>query len=417
MTILGPKGKRYQSLGERFAAVVTSNSSNSAMFRLPCAAVRRQLQVTATLGHSRTAAAAASSPHFLGFVKPYSVSSVGADDPSSLTTSLLTRSCGISDHAALSISMKVPLDALDKALSVLAVLKDYGFGEAHLVRLVDRHPPVLSMGVEKTLKPKLEFYRGISLVGTALPEILSGSPRLLTSSLEKRLLPNVELLKLILKTNENIVDALKHEPRLMTLDIRTKVLPKVDALRAYGVPDDVILVLLTRYGYALLIDTSRFNEAFDEIKKMGICPKKTTFAHALGVLALLPKKIWQEKVENLRELGWSQNHILEAFARFPYIVRASTENIRKTLKFVEEKLAWTPENTVKYPTVLLMSLEKRMMPRFAVLSILMHKGLIKPGFTGYHFLTSSKNFQMAFVTKYQDKAPEIVEAYQRSEIG
>ncbi|KAG6527064.1 hypothetical protein ZIOFF_009157 [Zingiber officinale] len=306
------------------------------MFRRLSAAVHRQLQVTATLGHRRTAAApAASRSHFLGFVRPYSVSSVAADDPSSLIASSLTRSCGISDHAALSISKKVQPDALDKALSVLAVLKDYGFEEAHLVRLVDRYPRSLLMDVEKTLKPKLEFYCGISLVGTALPEIVSASPRLLTASLEKRLIPNAE----------------------------TAVLPKFDALRAYGVPDDVILVLLARYGYALVTDTDRFNDAFDEVKKMGICPKKPTFAHALGVLAIFPKKKWLEKVENLRELGWSQSHILEAFAKFPYIVRASTEKIRKTAKFVEEKLGWTPEHTVKNPSVLSLSLEKRLMPR------------------------------------------------------
>ncbi|XP_074556010.1 uncharacterized protein LOC141811845 [Curcuma longa] len=387
------------------------------MFRRLCAAVHRQLQVTTTLGHRRTTAAASRS-HFLRFPKPYSLSSVSADDPSSLTASSLARSCGISDHAALSISKKVQLDALDKALSVLALLKDYGFDEAHLVRLVDRCPRVLLMDVEKTLKPKLEFYLGIGLVGTTLPKILSKCPWLLTCSVEERLLPNAELLKSILKTNENLVNALNCEPWLITCDTRTTVLPKVDALRAYGVPDDGILVMFTHYGYALLTDTARFNEAFDKIKKMGICPKKITFAHALGVLAVMPKKLWQQKVENLRELGWSQDHMSwRPSAKHPHIARVSMEKMRKAVKFVEENLAWTPEHTVKYPTVLSMSLEKRMMPRYAVLSILMHKGLIKTGFTGFHFLISSKNFQMEYVTKYQDKAPEIVEAYKRSEIG
>ncbi|KAG6523249.1 uncharacterized protein LOC122048941 [Zingiber officinale] len=381
------------------------------MFRRLCAAIHRRLQVTTTLGHRRIIAPAR--PHFLGFVKPYSASSVGADDPSSLTASSLMRSCGISDRAALSISKRVQLDTLDKALSVLTLLKDYGFDEAHLVRLVDRLPGVLVMDVEKILKPKLELFRGISLVGTALPEILSARPILLRRSLEKRLLPNSELLKSILITNANLVNAIKNSPWLMSLDTKTKVLPKVDALRAHGVPDDVIFVLLTHYGDALVTDTNRFNEAFDKIKKMGICPKKTTFARALGMLAKLPEKKWVEKVENFMGLGWSQDNVLEAFSKQPHIVRISTEKTRKTVKFVEEKLGWTPEHTVKNPVVLLMSLEKRLMPRCAVLSILMHKGLIKPGFTGCHFLMSSKNFQMEFVTKYQEKAPEIVEVIKR----
>ncbi|KAG6527072.1 transcription termination factor MTERF4, chloroplastic-like [Zingiber officinale] len=377
------------------------------MFRRLCAAVHRRLQVTTTLDHRRTAAP--SRPRFLGFVKLYSASSVRADDPSSLAASSLMRSCGISDRAALSISEKVQIDTLDKALSVLTLFKDYGFDEAHLVRLVDRLPRVLVMDVEKTLKPKLELFRGIGLVGTALSKVLSAKPVLLGYSVEKRLLPNVELLKSFSITNPKLVNALKREPWLITSDTRSKVLPKVDALRAHGVPDDVILVLLTRYNYALLTDTARFNEAFDKIKKMGICPKKTTFSRALGVLAILPEKKWEERVENLRGLGWSQDHVFEAFAKQPHIAIASVEKARKMVKFVEEKLGWTPEHTVKYPIVLLMSLEKRMMPRFDVLSILMHKGLIKTGFTGDHFLISNKKFMMQFVTKYQEKAPEIVE--------
>ncbi|XP_042465626.1 transcription termination factor MTERF2, chloroplastic-like [Zingiber officinale] len=378
------------------------------MFRRLCAGVHRQLQVTVTLCHRWTAAA--SSPHFLGFVKPYSVSSVSADDLSSPTASFLSRSCGISDHAAFSISKKVPIDALDKALRVLALLKNYGFNEAHLVRLVDRYPRVLLMDVKKTLKPKLELFRGIGLVGTALPEILSARPVLLRYSVEKRLVPNAELLKSISITNANLVDALKHSPWLITFGTGTTLLPKVDALRAYGVPNEVILLLLTRYGHALVTDTDRFNETFDLIKKMGISPKRTTFARALGVLAILPKKKWEEIVENLRGLGWSQDLVSEAFAKQPHMARVSTEKTRKIVKFLEEKLAWTPEDTVKYPAVLLMSLEKRLMPRYAVLHILMQRGLIKPGVSGNHFLVSNEKFRMQFVTKYQEKAPEIVEA-------
>ncbi|KAG6527045.1 hypothetical protein ZIOFF_009132 [Zingiber officinale] len=94
-------------------------------------------------------------------------------------------------------------------------------------------------------------------------------------------------------------------------------------------------------------DTDRFNEAFDEIKKIGICPKKTTFVRALGVVVVLPKKKWEEKVENLRGLGWSQDHVSNVFAKQPHIARVSTEKARKIVKSVEEKLAWTLKHTMK----------------------------------------------------------------------
>ncbi|KAG6523227.1 hypothetical protein ZIOFF_013081 [Zingiber officinale] len=230
------------------------------------------------------------------------------------------------------------------------------------------------MDVKQTLKPKLELFRGIGFVGTALPMFLSAKPILLTYSVEKQLLPNAEFLKSILKTNENLVDALKHPPWFIIFDTRTTILPKVDALHAYDVPDEVILVLLICYGYALLTDTVLFNEVFDEIKKMRICPRITTFARALGVLAGLPAKKWGEKVENLRGLGCLLGSCPWGLRNATSHSWVSTEETGKIMKFMEEKLGWTPEHTVKYPTVLLLSLEKRMMPRYAVLRVLMHKG-------------------------------------------
>lgn len=327
-----------------------------------------------------------------------------------MAVSFLASSCGLSSHAARSIDKKIHSETVDNTLSVLALFKDYGFTEAQIVRIVDRHPHFLEIRAEKTLKPKLEFYRGISQVDDdiTVPSLLATSPWPLMYSLEKRLLPNAEILRSILGTERNLVAALRHSPLLITNDLKTALLPKVETLRAYGASDEVISKLLTVHGNAFLF--GRFEEALDAIKKMGISPLKLTFANAIGVYARMSKRVWDEKIDNLKRLGWSEDQIVVAFSRHPPVLGVSIENVRKRMEFVNEKLEWEPELTSKYPYILTMRLEERLLPRYAVLQVLMRKGFIKPGFTGNQFLASEEEFTRKFVTKYLQEAPEIVEA-------
>lgn len=182
----------------------------------------------------------------------------------------------------------------------------------------------------------------------------------------------------------------------------------METLRAYGASDEVISKLLTVHGNAFLF--GRFEEALDAIKKMGISPLKLTFANAIGVYARMSKRVWDEKIDNLKRLGWSEDQIVVAFSRHPPVLGVSIENVRKRMEFVNEKLEWEPELTSKYPYILTMRLEERLLPRYAVLQVLMRKGFIKPGFTGNQFMASEEEFTRKFVTKYLQEAPEIVEA-------
>lgn len=66
-----------------------------------------------------------------------------------------------------------------------------------------------------------------------------------------------------------------------------------------------------------------------------------------------------------------------------------------------------------YPNILLFSLEKRIVPRFAVMQVLMSRCVIQKQLNLYTLLVGSElNFLNKFVTKYEEVVPELLMAYQ-----
>ncbi|XP_010904964.1 uncharacterized protein [Elaeis guineensis] len=365
-----------------------------------------------------TAAAAAASPPsllHLPFHRP--ISSINPNDSSSLTVHFLQKSCGLSSEAALSAANKIHLKTTKNPRSVLTLLERFGFSKPDITRIVSRRPQLLVASPDRTLQPKLDFYEGIGLSGANLARLLSRVPGLLLWSLEKRLLPNFSLLKAILHTNENVILACKKCPRLLTSDLSNVLLPKLESLRDYGVPASVIFTLLITHPKPLIETADQFEKTFNAIKGMGISPSTSMFAHALGVFAQLHKTTIERKLENYLSLGWTQEQVLEAFAKHPYCMTASDEKVRRNMEFFVEKLKWEPAYVSANPVVLSLSFEKRIVPRCSVLEMLASKDLVKGDVKARHLMMGEKNFIKNYVIKYKGEVPEVVDAMGGNKLG
>ncbi|EHA8588471.1 transcription termination factor MTERF8, chloroplastic [Cocos nucifera] len=381
--------------------------------------IRLLHRVTAAPLRIPNTATANTPPHFLPrpFPQSFSHISLAPNDSSSLTVHFLKKSCGLSSEAALSVSAKIHFKNTKKPHSVLALLKLFGFSMPDIARLITRRPCLLLAHPDKTLQPKLEFYRGIGLSGADLAKLLSGIPVLLLRSVEKRLLPNFHLLKSMLHTNENVISAVRNSPRLLTSDLPKVLLPNIDSLMNYGVPPAVIFILLTIHPKSLIEKADPFEETFDVIKDMGINPLSTMFAHAFGVLSRLAKTTVKRRLENYLSLGWSEEQVFWAFAKHPYCMSASDDKVRKNMEFFAEKLKWGPDYVSANPVLLSLSFKKRIVPRCLVLGMLASKGLVKHGVKARHLMMGQKKFLEDYVIKYQGEVPEVVDAMEGNKLG
>jgi len=128
-------------------------------------------------------------------------------------------------------------------------------------------------------------------------------------------------------------------------------------------------------------------------------------------------KMSKQKLESRLELykrwGWSRDTALAAFKRHPNCMVVSEENMTKTMDFLVNKSGWTSTDVATNPRVINLSLEKRIIPRWSVVQILLAKGLVKNNLAlGTFLLPSERVFLEKFVIRFRDDVPQLLKVYQ-----
>ncbi|XP_059439091.1 transcription termination factor MTERF15, mitochondrial-like [Corylus avellana] len=335
------------------------------------------------------------------------------EEKHSFTVSYLINSCGLSPKSAILASERMNFENPARPDSVLNLLKENGFTNTQISKLVRIHPLLLLSDPEKTLLPKIEFFRSVGVSSSALPVILSSNPMLLARSLEKQLIPCYDFLKSVVLVNDKVLKALKRSPRAFQYNVANNMAPNIALLRQLGVPQSTITFLVSNYPYEAFTTHTRFVEAVHQVMEMGFDPLKTVFVLAIQVLVKMRKPDLESKMEFYMRWGWSKDMALSAFKRYPNCMVLSEEKITKAMDFLMNKMGLPSANIARNPKVLFYSLEKRIMPRFSVIQILQAKGLVKNDLSsGSIILPSERCFVEKFLIKFQDDVPELLNVYQ-----
>nr|POE68570.1 transcription termination factor mterf15, mitochondrial [Quercus suber] len=329
------------------------------------------------------------------------------------TVSYLVNSCGLSPKSALLASNKVHFQNPDRPDSVLSLLKENGFDNTQITKLIRSRPTLLLADPENTLLPKIEFFRSIGVSGSDLPRILTVSPDLLRRSLTNHLIPCYDFLKSVLLVNEKVITTMKRSQRAFLCDVTNVMAPNVALLRELGAPQSSISLLVTHFPSMAFITHAKFVKAVQEVKELGFDPSKTLFVQAIQAVLKLKKPMWESKFEIFRRWGWSEADTLLAFKKHPICMLLSEEKITKAMKFLVSRLGFSSKNIAKNPVVLNLSLEKRIIPRCSVVQILLAKDLVKNDLSLATFLLpTEKCFLEKFVIRFQDNVPQLLSVYQ-----
>ncbi|KAF6990831.1 hypothetical protein CFC21_007984 [Triticum aestivum] len=335
-----------------------------------------------------------------------------AADPCSLTLHFLRNSCGLPEPAAAKIAGRVRLRSTKRAHAVLALFRGLGLAGADLARVVAAAPEMLNYRADAILAPKLDFFRrDLGLTDDRIRKIILSNPyRSLCYSLERRLRPNFLLLRELLGTDQNARSAVKNSLELIHGNVRSDLLPKVKILRDHGATNAVIVKLVTTHPRSLIHRSSFFNESLAAMKELGVSPSSGIFPYAFGLFARLSPVTWKRRIGNYLSLGWTEELVKLAFVRHPYCMSVSDDKVRRISHFFADKLGWTPEYVSASPMLISLSYEKRLLPRYQVLDILVSRGVIRR-IRISHLILGEKKFMEKYVTGYQQTIPEVLEAY------
>ncbi|PIM99746.1 hypothetical protein CDL12_27758 [Handroanthus impetiginosus] len=277
--------------------------------------------------------------------------------------------------------------------------------------MVTKLPSILVADPEKTVLPKLQFFHSIGIPAHVLAHMTSRSPVILRCSLENRIIPFYDYLKNLLQSDKKVITVFKHAVRPFSHIALQRLPPNVAILKKYGVNESHISSLMVHYPESMMMRSDELVKLVNKVTELDIDTSKSIFIHAIHVLHMTSKSAWEARKRAYHKWGWSESDIHMAFSIHPLCMLLSEKKIMSVMEFFVNEMNCEAKAIARRPTVLIYSLEKRIMPRCQVVKLLMVKGLIKGSYNLLSLLAmTDKTFSERFVTKY-DNVPGLLDVH------
>ncbi|KAG8085526.1 hypothetical protein GUJ93_ZPchr0010g8156 [Zizania palustris] len=273
-----------------------------------------------------------------------------------------------------------------------------------------QNPSLLTINPDKILRPKLEFFASLGIQ----TNVLSRSA-FLSRSLEKHIVPSIEFLRSVVGTDANIRTAISRNPWALQFDIDNNMQTAMEALRSHGLDDAQIARLVVRNIGVLAMPPDRINGIFEDLEALELPTTHPSFPYGFWALCRLKRGAWKERMSVYLKFGISKNELVKAFRLQPGILVFTDKTIQQKLCFFQDKMNVSPADVLTQPVLLTFSMEKNILPKCAVLSVLLREGKIERDERNMNLTKSlrrsHKYFYESFVSRYEKDVPDVVKAY------
>ncbi|XP_027189197.1 uncharacterized protein [Cicer arietinum] len=289
----------------------------------------------------------------------------------SFAVSYLIHNFGFSPQSAnkLCSTHRVKFKTNQKPDSVLNFFKNHGFSNTQLHNMITKAPWLLSCDPIKRVLPKFQFFLSNGASNSDIVDFVSKNPVVLYASMNQ-MVPTYELVYRFLKSHKDTIACVNQ----CSSFFGDRVVPhNITLLIENGVTDSNIARMLQRRSK--IFNRRGILKVVGELKDLGFNPSKSGFSIALLAKITVNKTLWKEKVDAFKKWGWSDQDVLEAFRRQPHCMLTSIDKINLVMTFWVNQLGWDAMALVKGSAILLLSLEKRIIPRAQVVQYLLKKVL------------------------------------------
>ncbi|OAY66308.1 transcription termination factor MTERF2, chloroplastic-like [Ananas comosus] len=322
----------------------------------------------------------------------------------------LVSSIGLSRDQAIKASKGLAhLRSPDRPDAVVGFLKRTGLSDAHIKSLISWHPKLLCANTEKTLERRAKELEEGGFSGPLLVQVVRSNPFAFTIN---GVLQRLQFWKEFVGGDNTVFSKVVRRNRmLINYDIERKVVPNITLLRNYGLSDkDITLVMMRVNGFILRSPIS-IKHLLKQTEDLGFSPESKMFVQALSVVAMIKSTTLQKKIELFKSFGWSKDEVHKAFRKCPNVLSLAEENVRLKMDFLLGKAGCLPVYIKERPMLLAYSLEKRLVPRHHVMSILKEKGIGKY-FSFYSVVgLPEKNFVEKFIRRNEKGMPGLDKVY------
>ncbi|CAN6178709.1 unnamed protein product [Urochloa humidicola] len=318
----------------------------------------------------------------------------------------LVTTCGLTRAQALEASKKIShLKSPAKLDAVLAFLDDLGISHRDVAAVVANDPLFLCADVEKTLAPRVSELSNLGLSRAEIARLVLTAKRQFRERSVRRIL---EFWLPVFGSPADFLKALKMNSRLLTTDLEKVVKPNLDLLQQLGI-NACDHAFMSRM---VIRKPEHLQEALARVEDFGIEQGSWAFRQALLTFAILSREKLTKSIQLFEKLGWSKDDIALAVKRAPQILGLTEERVWGHLEFLMGDVGLEIPYIARNPTLLLYSMERRLLPRHCLMNFLQAKGFLNAKLNFYYVanLTNEK-FLHRFVHPYEESVPGLAVAY------
>ncbi|CAL9200035.1 uncharacterized protein LOC103969082 [Musa acuminata AAA Group] len=324
----------------------------------------------------------------------------------------LVNSCGFSPSEAAKFSKPLAhLRSTEKPDAVLNFMRSQGFDGAGIRKLISLNPNYLCVNVEKKLAPKFQFLRDLGLSESDIVDAILKNHGILHVNVQRSIVPKLEMWESLLGSRELVLNHLKKKGWFFSSSVEKTLHPNLKFLRdECGIPEERVSVVLRSHPQLISRKPESLRALVARADELGMPRQSRMFVRTLDALFMVSKERFEAKVELMRSFGWSESEFSSVVRKVPTFLCVSLDMMRRKMEFFINLVGYTPSFIASQPSILLYSLQKRVIPRFRVTEMLKLKGLWtgKYKFTSILVFTDTK-FMEKFVLPHKENVPELLD--------
>lgn len=120
--------------------------------------------------------------------------------------------------------LKIP----EKSDSVLSFLRESGFENIYIEKIVVRTLNILSANLETTIRPKIKMFQDFGFASSDIADIISADPWILKRSADNQLRQSLLVLKTVLGPSADVSKALKISGQFLKHDLEKTMIPNIE---------------------------------------------------------------------------------------------------------------------------------------------------------------------------------------------
>nr|XP_009380807.1 PREDICTED: uncharacterized protein LOC103969102 [Musa acuminata subsp. malaccensis] len=324
----------------------------------------------------------------------------------------LVNSCGFSPSEAAKFSKPLArLRSTENPDAVVNFMRSQGFDGAGIRKVISRNPSHLCVNVEKNLAPKFQFLRDLGLSESDIADAILKNDFILRLDVHRSLIPKLEMWESLLGSRELVLKHLKKTRWFFSSSVEKTLHPNLKFLRdECGIPEERVSVVLRSHPQLISRKPESLRALVARADELGMPRQSRMFVRTLDALFMVSKERFEAKVELMRSFGWSESEFSSVVRKVPTFLCISLDMMRRKMEFFINVVGYTPSFIASQPTILLYSLQKRVIPRFHVTEMLKSKGL----WTGqckflWILIMSDTKFMEKFVLPHKENVPELLD--------